>query len=113
MKIIINNILPPKGFKCINLFGILFCRRILNKVDINHETIHTKQGQELLWIGFYLWYLIEYLIRLIIYRDTWMAYKNISFEREAYYNQSDLSYLNRRKHYSWFKCINNHNYFTI
>ena len=42
MKIIINNILPPKGFKCINLFGILFCRRVLNKTDINHEIIHTK-----------------------------------------------------------------------
>nr|DAH44376.1 MAG TPA: hypothetical protein [Bacteriophage sp.] len=42
MKIIINNILPLKGFKCINLFGILFCRKMLNKIDINHETIHTK-----------------------------------------------------------------------
>ena len=50
MKIIINNILPPKGFKCINLFGILFCRRIPNKIDINHETIHTKQIQELLYL---------------------------------------------------------------
>ena len=49
MKIIINNILPPKGFKCINLFGILFCRKQLNKIDINHETIHTKQMQELLY----------------------------------------------------------------
>ena len=52
MKIIINNILPPKGFKCINLFGILFCRRIPNKIDINHETIHTKQMQELLYLVF-------------------------------------------------------------
>ena len=63
MKIIINNILPPKGFKCINLFGILFCRRIPNKIDINHETIHTKQMQELLYIFFYLWYVIEYLVK--------------------------------------------------
>ena len=76
MKIIINNILPPKGFKCINLFGILFCRRIPNKIDINHETIHTK-----------------------------LAYKNISFEREAYQNQDDLDYLSNRKHYSWFSYI--------
>nr|DAU35071.1 MAG TPA: hypothetical protein [Caudoviricetes sp.] len=37
-----------------------------------------------MWIGFYLWYIIEYLIRLIMYRDTKLAYKNISFEREAY-----------------------------
>ena len=105
MKIIINNILPPKGFKCINLFGILFCRRQLNKIDINHETIHTKQMQELLYIFFYLWYIIEYLIRLIIYRNTKLAYKNISFEREAYQNQGDLDYLSNRNHYSWFSYI--------
>lgn len=107
MKIIINNILPLKGFKCINLFGILFCRRVLNKIDINHETIHTKQMQELLYIFFYLWYVIEYLVKLIIYRNTKLAYRNISFEREAYQNQYNLDYLNNRKHYSWFKCIKN------
>ena len=107
MKIIINNILPPKGFKCINLFGILFCRKQLNKIDINHEIIHTKQMQELLYIFFYLWYVIEYLVKLIIYRNTKLAYRNISFEREAYQNQYNLDYLNNRKHYSWFKCIKN------
>ena len=112
MKVIINNILPPRGFKCINLFGILFCRRVLNKIDINHETIHTKQGQELLWIGFYLWYIIEYLIRLIIYRDTKLAYKNISFEREAYQNQCDLDYLSNRKHYNWLSKLINERVFN-
>ena len=40
--------------------------------------------QELLYIFFYLWYAVEYLIRLIIYRNTKLAYKNVSFEREAY-----------------------------
>ena len=105
MKIIINNILPPKGFKCINLFGILFCRKQLNKIDINHETIHTKQMQELLYIFFYLWYIIEYLVKLIIYRNTKLAYRNLSFEREAYNNQYNLNYLNNRKHYSWIKYV--------
>ena len=112
MKIIINNILPPKGFKCINLFGILFCRRALNKIDVNHETIHTKQMQELLYIFFYLWYVIEYLIRLIIYRNTKLAYRNISFEREAYQNQNDLDYLSNRKHYSWFNYLINETVFN-
>ena len=105
MKIIINNILPPKGFKCINLFGILLCRKQLNKIDINHETIHTKQMQELLYIFFYLWYVIEYLVKLIIYRNTKLAYRNISFEREAYQNQYNLDYLSHRRHYSWFSYI--------
>ena len=105
MKIIINNIIPFKGFKCINLFGILFCRKQLNKIDINHETIHTKQMQELLYIFFYLWYIIEYLIRLIIYRNTKLAYKNIPFEREAYQNQYNLDYLSNRKHYNWLNYL--------
>ena len=105
MKIIKTKWFPFGQYSTINLFGILFCRRIPNKIDINHETIHTKQGQELLWIGFYLWYVLEYLIRLIIYRNTKLAYKNISFEREAYQNQDDLDYLSNRKHYNWFSYI--------
>ena len=112
MKIIINNILPPKGFKCINLFGILFCRKQLNKIDINHETIHTKQMQELLYIFFYLWYVIEYLVKLIIYRNTKLAYRNISFEREAYQNQSNLDYLSNRKHYNWLSKLINERVFN-
>lgn len=105
MKIVINNIIPFKGFKCINLFGILFCRKQLDKIDINHETIHTKQMQEMLYIFFYLWYVVEYLIRLVIYRNTKLAYKNISFEREAYQNQYNLDYLSNRKHYNWFNYL--------
>ena len=27
MKVIYNNIIPFKGFKCINLFGVLFVRK--------------------------------------------------------------------------------------
>lgn len=101
MKIIINNIIPFKGFKCINLFGILFCRKQLNKIDINHEAIHTKQMQEMLYIPFYIWYIIEYLIKLF----KGNAYRNLSFEREAYNNQYNLNYLNNRKHYSWIKYV--------
>jgi hypothetical protein len=29
------------------------------------------------------------------------AYRNISFEREAYANQRNLDYLNSRRPYSW------------
>ena len=101
MKIIINNIIPFKGFKCINLFGILFCRKQLDKIDINHEAIHTKYMQEMLYIPFYIWYIIEYLIKLFIGN----AYRNLSFEREAYNNQYNLNYLNNRKHYSWIKYV--------
>lgn len=44
MKIIYNNILPFKGFKCVNLFGILFARKGANitQITVNHESIHSQ-----------------------------------------------------------------------
>jgi hypothetical protein len=43
MKIIRNNIIPFKGYKAMNLFGILFVRgdTKLTDIDINHEAIHS------------------------------------------------------------------------
>lgn len=107
MKIIINKILPPSGFLCINFFGILFCRRQLNDIDINHEAIHTAQMKEMLYIFFYIWYILEWFIKLFKYRDGHEAYKNISLEIEAYSNESNLLYLNNRKHYNWCERIFN------
>jgi Trk-type K+ transport system membrane component len=49
---------------------------------------------------FYWVYGIEYLVRLIIMRDTELAYETLSFECEAYKFSDDLNYLKNRK---WFK----------
>ena len=100
MRIIENSILPPRGFKCINLFGVLFVRKgtSMKDVVVNHEAIHTAQMKEMLYIFFYLWYVFEWVIRLF---KRGNAYRNIPFEREAYHNQSYLLYLNERKHFSW------------
>lgn len=111
MKIIYNNIIPFKGFAAINLFGILFvrndCKHLVGDRMINHESIHTAQMKEMLWIFFYLWYIVEWFIKLFKYGDSnedgrGDAYHNISFEREAYDNETDQQYLNNRKHYSWW-----------
>lgn len=56
--------------------------------------------KEMLYIPFYLWYGVEWLIKLF-YKGN--AYRNLSFEREAYDNQYNLDYLKTRKHYSWLK----------
>jgi hypothetical protein len=40
--VIVNDIIPFKGYKAINLFGIIFAREKLNEIDINHERIHTR-----------------------------------------------------------------------
>nr|DAX08762.1 MAG TPA: hypothetical protein [Bacteriophage sp.] len=42
MIIIKNKFIPFKGYKAINLFGILFTKDSLSNIDINHEKIHTK-----------------------------------------------------------------------
>ena len=85
MKIIYNNIIPFKGYLAINLFGVLFVRKDikthLNEEAINHESIHSKQMKEMLWIPFYIWYALEWMIKFCIYCDSHMAYRRISFEK--------------------------------
>jgi len=68
---------------------------------VNHEKIHLKQQLETLILPFYLWYFVEFIFRILQYRNFEKAYRNISFEREAYYYESHIEYLNRRKNYAW------------
>ena len=107
MKIIRNNIIPFKGYKAINIFGILFCRKNINidDITINHEKIHTKQMQELMYLPFYIFYVIEYLFKLVLFGNHYYAYRYISFEQEAFINEQNLNYLNDRVHFEWTKYI--------
>lgn len=83
-----------------NLFGVLFVRgnARIDDITLNHEKIHTAQIKELWYVFFYIWYIIEWLIKLFMKGN---AYRNISFEREAYNNEKDLDYLHNRKFFSW------------
>lgn len=102
MKIIYNKIIPfGRRFYAINLFGVLFAKGPCNAIIINHERIHTFQIRELLYVFFYLFYVIEWMFRLFQYRNFFEAYKNISFEREAYFHQFDPNYLSKRKIFSF------------
>ena len=107
-KIIYNNIIPFKGFKALTAWPFIFVRKgaRYTEVDDRHENIHCEQQKEMLAVFFFLWYGIEWLIRLIQYRNTITAYKNISFEREAYSHQGELDYLDKRKPYSFVKYVN-------
>lgn len=104
-----SNIIPIRGFLAVNLFGVVVVRKDewdecgwkQRQEVIRHEAIHTAQGRELLWIGFYLAYLLEWLWRLVFHTRT--AYSGISFEREAYDNQGDPDYLKHRKHFAQWK----------
>ena len=108
MKVIYNNIIPFRGFTAINLFGFIFARKEcepLSKQTLNHEAIHTEQMKELLYVGFYLWYVVEWLVKLCIYGKE--AYRNVSFEREAYQYAGYEGYLSIRKPYKWIQLIIN------
>ena len=100
MKIIRTKYIPVRGFSAINLLGVLFVHPgvYLSQELINHERIHTAQILEMGIVGFYVWYLVEWLVRLL---QRGNAYRKISFEREAYENQRDLDYLKERRHYAW------------
>ena len=98
----------PNGYLGLTIYPFIFLKKKQLKDDmylLNHETIHLKQQLELLIIPFFVWYGIEYIFRLIQYRNQFLAYKNISFEREAYTNDSDLNYTKNRKFWSFLKYI--------
>lgn len=108
IKVKYSRIIPFPGFLAINLFGNIFVRseykgRSLSPSTLRHEYIHTLQQKELLYIGFYLWYFIEWLVKLLFYGKN--SYYNISFEREAFSFQSDEFYIGSRKPFSFLKFL--------
>ena len=95
----------------------------------NHECTHTRQWAEmavacglLVWVlmllfglsswwlvlpglAFYLWYGVEWLIKFVRLGDAGEAYRAISLEREAYYNEGDANYLENSSYFAWVKYL--------
>ena len=102
-----------KGTDGITLFPFIFLRksyvdRLADwnlKILINHESIHLKQQTELGIVFFYLWYFLEYCIRVVLIGNTDAAYRKICFEKEAYENERDLEYLSKRKFWAFLKYL--------
>jgi len=108
MIVVTSKYLVPKGYTGITLFPFVFVRNNVlaaNPVLINHERIHIRQQAELLIIPFYLWYCIEYGIRYLKYKNGKTAYRNISFEREAYAHEHNPDYLKQRELWGFLKYL--------
>jgi len=106
--ILISKYLIPKGYSGLTIYPFVLLKNTNLKKDevlINHESIHLKQQLEMLILPFYFVYGIEFLFRLMQYKRWKMAYRNISFEREAYNNEDNLDYLNTRAHWRFLKYI--------
>ena len=98
----------PKGYIGITIFPFVFLKHKdfkRNRVLINHEKIHLRQQVELLIILFFVLYGLEFLMRLFQYKTWKLAYRNISFEREAYENEKDLGYLETRSFWNFIPYI--------
>lgn len=108
MILIVFKYFTPKGFRGLTFYPFVFLADKddkLNKVFINHERIHIRQQLELLIVPFYLWYIAEYLFRLIQFRDRKKAYYSISFEKEAYANEKDLEYVMSRSFWRFLRYV--------
>ena len=130
MKILINNLIPFPGYTAMNIFGILFVRKdrqsSVTGTVINHERIHTEQQKEVTIVGavlaaafwyflswwsllflllFYGWYILEWVFKVFWYGELQIAYHAIGFEKEAFCNEADFSYLDSRKRFAWLKYI--------
>jgi len=102
--ILISKYIVPKGYLGMTIFPFMILKTKTLKGDavlINHEKIHLKQQLELLILPFFIMYVFEFLWRLIQYKNWDVAYRNISFEREAYAKEKDLEYLKTRPLFSF------------
>lgn len=79
--------------------------RVLNKVQLRHEMIHYHQQKEMYIIFFFIIYVLEFFAKLLIHQHWSRAYHDVSFEREAYENETKRNYLSERKKFAWFKYI--------
>ncbi|WP_373693835.1 MULTISPECIES: hypothetical protein [Aequorivita] len=97
-----------KNFNGITLWPFVILKHNSLKNDaifINHERIHLRQQAELLLVLFYVWYGIEFLFRWFQYKNRLKAYRNISFEREAYFHEQHFDYIKRRKPFGFLKFL--------
>jgi len=109
--IFFSKYLVPKGYTGITIYPFVFLKSKALKQDkvlVNHEKIHLKQQLELLILPFYVWYVLEFLIRYLKYKNWHLAYKNISFEREAFCNDTNLDYLKSRTFWQFLKYLRHH-----
>ncbi|MFD1604214.1 hypothetical protein ACFSJW_08075 [Flavobacterium artemisiae] len=108
MFLIVAKYLIPKGYRGMAVFPFVLMKYDLDKTNavfVNHEKIHLRQQLEMLVIPFFIWYFLEYQIRLIQYKNGALAYRNISFEREAYTKEMDLNYLKNRSFFQFLHYI--------
>lgn len=109
LKKIYSKHIPFKGNKAITILFWMIVRKeymltLSWWVDV-HENTHLAQEIELAIVLFYILYVLEFAIKLLITFNWDRAYRSVSFEQEAYNNQFNKDYLENRRHYAWIKYV--------
>ncbi len=102
MMIIRNRVLPiGRRFSAINICGLLFVKQSaeLTPELLTHERIHTRQMTELFIIPFYIIYVAEWLVRVVL------SGGNLFGSYRAYRYQDDPGYLKRRRRFAQWRNI--------
>ena len=95
MLLIHSKHFPRGSFHALNLFGLLFVNTRhgrLTEPELRHELIHSLQQREMLYVGFLIWYVAEWLVRL-------------AQCREAYAEMYNKTYLHERRPFAWMKFV--------
>jgi len=104
-----SSFLLGKGYIAMCILPFLFVTQEIPiremTTALNHERIHARQQIEMGWFFFFVWYFLEYLFRLLVYRSRHKAYLNLSFEREAYFHAGNPDYCKNRALFAWLKYI--------
>ena len=118
MKIIKTTGFPPDPYDAITIGPWIFTKLDhLSESVIQHESIHWKQQKETLILGFFVLYVLFFVIELVLCffdksrgalvgrkRSLWeRSYRSNLFEREAYANEREPGYLERRPFWAWIK----------
>ena len=93
----------PIEINAITLGPLVFSRGVLSEKTKRHETIHYQQYLELLFIGFLIIYLYDFLYTALVKGKgfTRESYLAIRFEQEAWHCDDYINYLDTRTRYAW------------
>jgi hypothetical protein len=108
MFLIVAKYLIPRGYRGLAIFPFVLVKQPIdknNQILLSHERIHLQQQIELLILPFFVWYIIEFAYRWLQFKNWNMAYRNISFEREAYANEKNEDYLKQRNFWEFLRWI--------
>ena len=109
MFVIKNKFIPFGSYNIFNFCGLLLFVKgdTITEKEYNHERIHSYQIWEMFVVGFYAWYIIEYLLIRLFHDKQSDAYHDVSFEEEAHNNDENLNYLSERGlfTYKWRKYV--------